>query len=157
MDTIKNIANRCGVSKVAVDNCIKRLDLKDQLQKQGNRLLVPQDVEKQILDYFSHKHNQANNRPPQQKKTATGENIGLYEVLVQQLETLQEQLKVKDSQIAELTESNRKLIEQTAELTTALRGQQQLHHESNLIANAEPTADQEEPQPTIKRKHWWQR
>ena len=51
--TIKELAEELQVSKVTVSKTIERLGLKDRLQKEGNRFIVPDTVADRVRLSFN--------------------------------------------------------------------------------------------------------
>ena len=123
--TIKEIADELGVSKTAVSKQIANLGLRSSLRKNGNQFAIENQQEKLIKMAFrknkqreiagenlvSDEQSQTTNA--NQSQTENHEVCDLVCVLQTTVDTLQEQLSVKDQQIREL---NARL----AECSTAL-------------------------------------
>lgn len=130
--TIKEIADELGVSKTAVSKQIANLGLRSSLRKNGNQFAIENQQEKLIKMAFrknkqreiagenlvSDEQSQTTNA--NQSQTENHEVCDLVCVLQTTVDTLQEQLSVKDQQIREL---NARL----AECSTALLAAQALH------------------------------
>lgn len=149
LHTIKEVADTLNLSKVAVTNKLKELQLYDQLITDGNRKLIPLEVEEELLNAYKHRARRQTTAEPKQERrtrnsTANDEIIAI----------LREQLQAKDRLIENLTEQN-------AELTKAIRESHQLQLMlSGTVSTAEDvtTEPTEEPQPQPKpKRHWWNR
>jgi len=99
MKTIKQIADEVGVSKQAIRNQIAKLGLQSSLQKNGNQFAIDEEQEMAIVQSFE-KISQSENAKQTQSNSQT-ENDPLCVVV----SVLQEQLRVKDEQIAKLTDT----------------------------------------------------
>ena len=93
MKTIKELAEEIGVSKVAVIKKVERLNIKNKLVHDGNRLLVPEELEKTIKIAFN-KYDTDNPEKTDDKQT---DNI--TETLITMLKT---ELEEKNKQIERL-------------------------------------------------------
>lgn len=137
--TIKEIADELGVSKTAVSKQIANLGLRSSLRKNGNQFAIENQQEKLIKMAFrknkqreiagenlvSDEQSQTTNA--NQSQTENHEVCDLVCVLQTTVDTLQEQLSVKDQQIREL---NARLAECSAALLAAqetARAAQALH------------------------------
>lgn len=96
--TIVELANEIGISKQAITKQIKALGRFSDLEKVGNKYIVPDDVAEQIRQHYEAKS--ANFRQSPTEK-------------VSELAFLRDQIEKKDAQIAALQE--------------ALAAEQQLH------------------------------
>ena len=141
--TIKEIADELGVSKTAVSKQIANLGLRSSLRKNGNQFAIENQQEKLIKMAFwknrqqekavenavSDKQSQTESQTTNanQSQTENHEVCDLVCVLQTTVDTLQEQLSVKDQQIREL---NARLAECSAALLAAqetARAAQALH------------------------------
>ena len=137
--TIKEIADELGVSKTAVSKQIANLGLRSSLRKYGNQFAIENQQEKLIKMAFrknkqreiagenlvSDEQSQTTNA--NQSQTENHEVCDLVCVLQTTVDTLQEQLSVKDQQIREL---NARLAECSTALLAAqetARAAQALH------------------------------
>lgn len=137
--TIKEIADELGVSKTAVSKQIANLGLRSSLRKNGNQFAIENQQEKLIKMAFqknkqreragenlvSDEQSQTTNA--NQSQTENHEVCDLVCVLQTTVDTLQEQLSVKDQQIREL---NARLAECSTALLAAqetARAAQALH------------------------------
>ena len=141
--TIKEIADELGVSKTAVSKQIANLGLRSSLRKNGNQFAIENQQEKLIkmafrknkqreiagenlvIDEQSQTKSQTTNA--NQSQTENHEVCDLVCVLQTTVDTLQEQLSVKDQQIREL---NARLAECSTALLAAqetARAAQALH------------------------------
>lgn len=98
--TIKELADELGVSKVSVNKKLDALGLKDNLIKQGNRFLVSDEIADKVREAFGDTRREP--KPKQEDDTV--------------IEILNEQLREKDKQIAELMNQLRTLQEQNGTL-----------------------------------------
>lgn len=141
--TIKEIADELGVSKTAVSKQIANLGLRSSLRKNGNQFAIENQQEKLIKMAFQKKRQQeivtensvsdeqsqtkSQTTNANQSQTANYEVCDLVCVLQTTVDTLQEQLSVKDQQIREL---NARLAECSTALLAAqetARAAQALH------------------------------
>lgn len=141
--TIKEIADELGVSKTAVSKQIANLGLRSSLRKNGNQFAIENQQEKLIKMAFQKKRQQeivtensvsdeqsqtkSQTTNANQSQTANHEVCDLVGVLQTTVDTLQEQLSVKDQQIREL---NARLAECSTALLAAqetARAAQALH------------------------------
>lgn len=141
--TIKEIADELGVSKTAVSKQIANLGLRSSLRKNGNRFAIENQQEKLIKMAFRKNkqreiagENLVSDEQSQTKSQTTNANQSQTEnhevcdlvcVLQTTVDTLQEQLSVKDQQIREL---NARLAECSTALLAAqetARAAQALH------------------------------
>ena len=137
--TIKEIADELGVSKTAVSKQIANLGLRSSLRKNGNQFAIENQQEKLIKMAF--RKNKQRERAGEnlvsdeqlqttnanQSQTENHEVCDLVCVLQTTVDTLQEQLSVKDQQIREL---NARLAECSTALLAAqetARAAQALH------------------------------
>ena len=141
--TIKEIADELGVSKTAVSKQIANLGLRSSLRKNGNQFAIENQQEKLIKMAFRKNkqreiagENLVSDEQSQTKSQTTNANQSQTEnhevcdlvcVLQTTVDTLQEQLSVKDQQIREL---NARLSECSTALLAAqetARAAQALH------------------------------
>ena len=141
--TIKEIADELGVSKTAVSKQIANLGLRSSLRKNGNQFAIENQQEKLIKMAFRKNRqrervveNAVSDEQSQTKSQTTNANQSQTEnhevcdlvcVLQTTVDTLQEQLSVKDQQIREL---NARLAECSTALLAAqetARAAQALH------------------------------
>lgn len=137
--TIKEIADELGVSKTAVSKQIANLGLRSSLRKNGNQFAIENQQEKLIKMAFRKNKQreiagenlvsdeQSLTTNANQSQTENHEVCDLVCVLQTTVDTLQEQLSVKDQQIREL---NARLAECSTALLAAqetARAAQALH------------------------------
>ena len=129
--TIKEIADELGVSKTAVSKQIANLGLRSSLRKNGNQFAIENRQEKLTKMAFQKDKQRErvvkNLVSDEQSQTENHEVCDLVGVLQTTVDTLQEQLSVKDQQIREL---NARLAECSAALLAAqetARAAQELH------------------------------
>ena len=114
MVTIKELSDSIGVSKVGITKWIERNGYKDQLQKVGNKFVIPADVEQKIranFDRREQKRDQTVNTTTETENTVTSEIIAL----------LREQLEVKDKEIERLHTQIENLQTVNADMVKAVR------------------------------------
>lgn len=94
--TIKEIAEKVGVSKTAINKKIANLGLQTKLVKKGNKFVIDKENANIIISAFRKENENQNTQTSSQTKTIenTIEVIGI----------LKEQLAIKDQQIIELNE-----------------------------------------------------
>jgi len=122
--TIKQIATETGKSKQAVWKKIDNLGLRSGLTKTDNRLTVNEQQEALIIQAFFGAEHSTVNRQSTVNQRAVDRLV----------DSLQEQLKAKDLQIAgqqqtikELTAANRELTAALEHTTASLHAAQALH------------------------------
>lgn len=100
MQTVKDLADLCGVSKVAISKRIESLGLKDQLIKDGTRNLVPGEVAEKVIEYYKARNSTKAEKTADADGTKqTDENPGIYADIIG---VLKDQLAEKDKQIERL-------------------------------------------------------
>lgn len=99
--TVKDLAEQVGVSKQAIIDKIKKLDLQNNLTRKGNRFVINEAQANLILSAFQGKQQVQSTR-----NNANQNNDLLYELV----KTLQQQLDEKDKQIERLTALNENLL-----------------------------------------------
>lgn len=115
--TIRQIAEELGVSKTAVSKQIDNLGLRSSLRKIGNQFSIDNQQETAIKLAFSQKsQTEIDNQIANQFSNDNQEVSDLVCVLKATIDTLQQQLSVKDKQIEEL---NERLAEVSAALVVA--------------------------------------
>ena len=119
--TIKQIADELGVSKQAVTKCIDNLGLRSSLTKNGNSFLVGDSQEAAIKAAFSSRS--ATKNANQNANQSPTELAILIQTLQASIDTLKEQLTIKD----ELIKSQQAFLatkdEQINQLTAAVQQQ----------------------------------
>lgn len=153
--TIKQIADELGVSKQAVHQKRKSKELSTALQPftstVDGAIYISVDGEKLIKQAFLNsgcKHVDDN----QPSTIYTEVDSNLYGILKATIDTLQEQLNVKDKQIVELTETI-KMQAQSINIYQQKELAGKLIEGKQLINNQD---EYEEKQVNFK-KHWWQK
>ena len=151
MTTIKELAEELGISKVSVSNRIDALGLRDELVKQGNRLLLSDEQAEKVRAYYTTKRDQ-------HTPGRTQRNDDLI------IQALTEQLQVKDEQIAMLQEQVATLVDNLADMNRSIQQSQFLLADNmGVIRSAEvdtETISQEEKQTdtfTDKIRFWSRR
>ena len=175
--TIKEIADELGVSKTAVSKQIANLGLRSSLRKNGNQFAIENQQEKLIKMAFRKNkqreiagENLVSDEQSQTKSQTTNANQSQTEnhevcdlvcVLQTTVDTLQEQLSVKDQQIRELNarlaECSTALLaaQETARAAQALHAgtiQQQLSDGEDRVAASVP-----EEQAAPNKRRWFNR
>lgn len=154
--TIKELAEVCNVSTQSIRNYCKRNNLTKQHNKQGKpTYVIDEETEKAIISYFNSDSNK------EVCKDTNQSNKALFEVmqsqiddLRKQIQTLTEQLAVKDSQIQVLSDA-------LAREQQALSQQQTLHaltmQDDSEADAGELTATEQAEEPTEKKKGFFKR
>lgn len=93
MKTIKELAEEIGVSKVAVQKKMERLNIKNKMVRDGNRLLIPEELEYTIKTSFN-KYTTENKTESNEKQT---DNMTETFIAI-----LQKELEEKNKQIERL-------------------------------------------------------
>jgi len=133
MKTIKELSEEIGVSKVAVQKKIERLNIKNKMVRDGNRWLVPDELEKSIklaFNKYDTDNQTGNNRQ---------ENENITQTLVSML---QKELEEKNKQIEKLQ--------------TIINQEQQLRMvtEQKLLALEDKTKEEENANQEKKVGFW---
>lgn len=102
--TIKQLADELSVSKVAINNKLSELGLKDKCEKVGNRFIVPDAVADQLRESF--------------KDRVKAEPAGQSSDVIQ---VLSDQLKEKDKQIESLLKQLEQLQAQNADFMKVIQ------------------------------------
>lgn len=133
--TVRQLAEELGLSKVAVNNRIDKLDLRSQLIKSGNRHLIPEETAEAIRESF--RVNRKTEPPAQDTQSAV-------------IDILSEQLRQKDKQIESLMAQLEMLQSQNTDLLKSVREHSYLLLQANGIQteNNESVADPEEAERT---------
>lgn len=93
--TIRQLAEKIGVSKPAIEKHIRELGIRDNLTMQGNKLLISNADAEVIIESFRSKKKKDRKQPQATAKDETQGDMILF---------LQEQLREKDRQLAEKDE-----------------------------------------------------
>ena len=100
MKTVKELADQLHVSKTTIYKRIDELQVRDRLVKNANRFVIPQTIEKMIVDTFQEDNaNQSQTNSQTESQTA---NQKVIDSLIEQLEQKDDQLMQKDQQIESL-------------------------------------------------------
>ena len=128
--TIKQLADDLGVSKVAINNRMTELNLKDRCTKVGNRLEVPEDVADLIRESFR-----------ERRKTEPASSTTKADVV----QVLSELLAGKDNQIREKDEQIKSLLRQLEQLSAQNSDFTKIIQQNNyLLAGAMSGTDRNE-------------
>ncbi|MCL2289141.1 MAG: hypothetical protein FWC34_00320 [Bacteroidetes bacterium] len=117
MKTIKQTAEKIGVSKQSIRNQINKLGLQNSLHKKGNQFLINDEQEALILKGFE-KNSKGEIEKTLQSEVITGLRNALR-ILEQDIDFLKKQIEKKDEQIISSNE--------------ALKAEQLLHANSKNI------------------------
>ena len=99
MKTIRDLALEIGVSKVAVQKKIEKLNLKNDLVKRGNKLLIPDSVEYALKSAFNYTNeNQDDNNEQENENNRVNYDNTLQTII----EMLRTELEEKNKQIDKL-------------------------------------------------------
>lgn len=118
MITIKELSESINVSKVGITKWIERNGYKDRLQKQGNKYLIPEDIERVIRANFDHREPKAekvSGNTPEPENTVTEEILAL---LREQLEAKDREIDRLHTQIENLQNINADMVKAVRELNT---------------------------------------
>lgn len=149
MKTIKQLADELGVSKTAIRNCMDA-DFRAKYTEKNSKDAITISAEgcKLISEKYRKSAEKTENEIPKTGENAvSGDMVALLQTTI---ETLREQLAVKDRQIAELT----RLADQAQALHAGTIKQALPEGSSEPAATVEPAPEPSEPP---KRKRWWQR
>lgn len=149
MKTIKQLADSLGVSKTAVRNYMDADFREKHTAKDGKGVItIDQEGCKLISEYYRKTAEKPENEIPKTAENAvSGDMVALLQTTI---ETLREQLAVKDRQIAELT----RLADQAQALHAGTIKQALPEGGAEPAAPIEPAPEPSEP---VKKKRWWQR
>lgn len=136
--SVKDLAEQIGVSKQAIIDKIKKLDLQSDLTRQGNRFVINEHQANLIKSAFQGK-GQANTTS---NFTKQNDDL-LYDIV----KTLQKQLEEKDRQIAEKDKQIADLTATVKATTQGLNAQSQ-----NELAE---TLTKALPEQTEKKQGFW--
>ena len=143
MKTIKQIADELGVSKTAVRKKIENLGLRSSLRKNGNQFAIDEWQETLIKQVFFEKTQTENaNQTQTENHINDAVSKAVMELLRQELEQKNEQLKEKDRQIVQL----QKLIDQEQQLRMVTERKFQLLEQQR----------EQEKVDMVEDKKWWQ-
>nr|CRY96238.1 hypothetical protein [uncultured prokaryote] len=146
--SIKEIADKVGVSKTAVNKKITNLGLQTKLAKNGNRFELDEETANIVIQSFNNKNE---NNETKTEFANLNEN-SLQEVVA----ILREQLVVKDKQIADLQADKEQLRADKEELQYSLQQAQALHA-GTIQKQLEGVLSEEQQITSIEEKsHWWQ-
>lgn len=128
MKTIRQIADEIGVSKTAISKQIENLGLRSGLRKNGNQFAIDEHQEALIKQAFSSKSKTENANQTQTENHEVGDLVGdLVCVLQSTIDTLQEQIEVKDRQLEKQAKIILQLTETLAAAQQSIAAEQALH------------------------------
>lgn len=114
MTTIKELSESIGISKVGLTKWIERNGYKDRLEKQGNKYIIPADIEQVIRANFDRRET----KPPK----AVQNNVDADKSITDEiLSLLREQLETKDREIERLHKQVDDLQKINADMVKAVR------------------------------------
>ena len=99
MKTVRELADEIGVSKVAVIKKIERLNIKNDLIKKGNRLLIPDSVEYAVKVAFNYSNENKDNNDDKENEYYRNQTDYVSQTLI---EMLRMELEEKNKQIENL-------------------------------------------------------
>ena len=99
MKTIRDLALEIGVSKVAVQKKIEKLNLKNDLIKRGNKLLIPDSVEYALKSAFNYANDNKDDNESQENEN---NRVNYDNSLQTVIEVLRTELEEKNKQIDKL-------------------------------------------------------
>ena len=99
MKTIREIANEVGVSKVAIQKKLDKLNLKNELVKKDNKWLIPDSVEYALKSAFNFTND---NQDGNKEKENDNNQVNYDNTLQTIIEMLRTELEEKNKQIDKL-------------------------------------------------------
>ena len=99
MKTVRELADEIGVSKVAVVKKIEKLNIKNDLVKKGNRLLIPDSVEYAVKVAFNYSNTNQTENDDKENENNHNQNDYISQTLIEMLRT---ELEEKNKQIEQL-------------------------------------------------------
>lgn len=145
--TIKGIAEELGYSKTYISKTIKANGLQSSLRKNGNKFIVDEDVEREIIRLLRHKpktkndfKSQTENREQEVvreqfknvdierdlKQSKTDINVEVFDFLREQIKQKDLQISQKDIQLEEINERLKETIIMLNDTRKELSKQQKL-------------------------------
>lgn len=118
MTTIKELSESIGISKVGLNKWIERNGYKDQLEKVGNKYVIPDGLERDIRLYFDRRDTKpakVEEQTANEKKDITEEILSL---LREQLESKDREIERLHQQVDDLQKVNTDLVKAVRELNT---------------------------------------
>ena len=160
--SIRQVAEELGVSKTAVRKQIANLGLQSGLRKNGNQFAIDEEQEAHIIRAFGKKTetengNQFANQTETSSRIANHEVSDLVSVLQTTVTVLQEQLQVKDQQIAQQAQTIDRLsdawaaAQQTAAAAQALHAGTIQHQLSEDAGQDDAEVEQEQ----LRKRGWF--
>lgn len=162
MKTVRQIAEEIGVSKQAVFKKMKREPLSTSLRgltsTVDGRLMVSVDGENLIKSAFLPSGPSTDHQPVDGLVDAPSTEVdGVMVVLQATIDTLQEQLRVKDRQIEQQAQTITRLTDALAAAQQTAAAAQALHAGTmhQQLLSGEIGADQKESEPEPAQKRSW--
>lgn len=151
--TIRQLAERCGVSKTTITNYINEQGLRDRLTMKNHAYQVPEDIADAIHEHFI--PTEAPQSEPQTNRKEVCDEVGgmVGDLLAEKdarIADLQKQLEEKDKQINNLLEINKANAIIIAKYTALPETTQE--EEQKEEPPSKPAESVEEPEP----RKWWQ-
>ncbi len=146
MATIKEIAEKCGVSEQAIRGWCKR----NQVAKDERKAyILSQEVESSIYAYYTGVNEKDVAKGERKAESNLSQDNDMIELLKAQMQMLQNELDIKNKQIADLSDALKNSQE-------SLRASQLLQaNTEQKIKLLEQKSEESVEEP--KKKHWWQR
>ncbi len=146
MATIKEIAEKCGVSEQAIRGWCKR----NQVAKDERKAyILSQEVESSIYAYYTGVNEKDVVKGERKAESNLPQDSDTIELLKTQMQMLQNELSIKNKQIADLSDALKNSQE-------SLRASQLLQaNTEQKIKLLEQKGEESAEEP--KKKHWWQR
>ena len=136
--TIKALAEDLAISKVALNNRIKSEGWQERLLRDGNKFLIPSDLENELRRIYA-------DRAPRPREAPLHQAPQNEDVIA----LLREELQAKDEQIHNLTSLLDKMTDDNAQLHKMIREQNAITYK--LIGGNTETAEAEaEPEQIIR-------
>ncbi len=145
METMKQLADRCGTHKTGIRRTIDRLGLSDQLERDETGVIqVPDTVAEQVAAQYQDTATTGQNDTEQTPEQVPTQH---HDTLQAAIEALTAQLTAKDEQIAAMQSTITALMGNVSQLTDALTRAQALHAGTIQQQINSSTAADEEPTP----------
>lgn len=139
MKTIKELADICGVSKVAITKWLEKNGYTERLEKVGNKFVMDDTVADEVIRAYTARREKKKAEPI---NTASTAEKPLTEDITALLDILRKQLEQKDAEINRLYQQVENLQAINADMVKAVR-------ELNTI-QAMQLAEPEKPEEPIK-------
>ena len=145
--TVKTLSEELKVSKPGIMKKIDEIGIRNELQKQGNKIVLSEAQANLIREAFT--------RKKQQKEPKSEPGADVIAVLTDQLRIKDEQIKSKDEQISRLQSQIDELLRTNADAVKASLGQTYLlAQQGQTYQEEEPTEEEDLHQEQPKKSFW---